>query len=252
MKYMLLMYGAENRWTNAERRDCMAESLGVCEQLAARGKFLDAAPLQPVATAKTVRLRDSRPLVTDGPFAETVEQLGGYYVLELDDLDEAIAVAAKLPPALKGTAEIRPLQTLDGLPPARPHTVERGVAPYLLLLYQDKTKPAKTDAEKQASAARAVALARELDGAGAYVSAAPLHPAETATCVRVRDGKRLITDGPFAETNEVLAGYYLVRAGSQAEALRVAERLPGVGCCSSVEVRQLFDLSGVRESVANS
>lgn len=253
MKYMLLMYGTENRWTDAERRDCMAESLGVCDQLNAHGKFLDAAPLQPVATAKTVRLRDGRPLVTDGPFAETVEQLGGYYVLDLDDLDEAIAIAAKLPPARKGTAEIRPVRDLDGLPPARSHAVEDGNAPYLLLLYSEKGKQEATDpAQPQSPAAKALALARELDESGAYVSAAPLHPAETATCVRVRDGKRIITDGPFAETNEVLGGYYLIRAGSQEEALRVADRLPGVGCCSTVEVRQLFDLSGVRNSMSHS
>ncbi len=253
MRYMLLMYGAEDRWTDAEREACIAESLGVCDRLAAEGKFLGAAPLQPVATAATVRVRGGRALVTDGPFAETVEQLGGYYVLELADLDEAIAVAGRLPPARKGTVEIRPLQTLDGLPPARPHTVEGGVAPYLLLLYRDRAKPETTDpAERQAGAANAVALAHELDEAGAYVSAAPLHPAETATCVRIRDGKRLITDGPFAETNEVLGGYYLIRAGSRDEALRVAARLPGVGCCSSVEVRQLFDLSAVKKSAANS
>jgi len=251
MKYMLLMYGTESCWTDAERRECMAESLGVCDQLNARGKFVDAAPLMPVATAKTVRLRDGRPLVTAGPFAETVEQLGGYYVLDLDDLDEAIAVAAKLPPAQKGTAEIRPLQTLDGLPPARPHTVEDGNAPYLLMLYHDKTKPPMTDAETRQGAAKAVALARELDEKGAYVSCAPLHPAETATSVRVRDGKRVITDGPFAETNEVLGGYYLIRAASQDEAVRVAGRLQGL-CSNTVEVRQLFDLSGVRETMAHS
>src|SRR5689334_19497246 len=120
MKYMMLIYGAENRWTDAERRECMVESLRLCDQLAARGKFLDAAPLQPVATAATVRVRDGRPLVTDGPFAETTEQLGGYYVLDLTDLDEALAVAARLPPAAKGTVEVRPLVTLEGLPPERP------------------------------------------------------------------------------------------------------------------------------------
>ena len=87
--------------------------------------------------------------------------------------------------------------------------------------------------------------------AGAYVSAAPLHPAETATCVRVRDGKRLITDGPFAETHEVLGGYYLVRSDSRDAALRVAARLTG-SCGSTVEVRQMFDLSGVRAAMANS
>lgn len=247
---MLLMYGTEGGWTDEERAACMAESLGVCDRLAAAGKFLDTAPLLPVATAKTVRLRDGRPLVTDGPFAETVEQLGGYFVLELDDLDEAIAVAAKLPPARKGTAEIRPLQPLDGLPPARP-SAGSGDAPYLLLLYHDKAKPPMSEPERQAGAAKAVALARELDAAGAYLSAAPLHPAETATCVRVRDGKTLVTDGPFAETNEVLGGYYLIRAASRDEAVHVATRLLGL-CSNTVEVRQLFDLSAVRDSMANS
>src|SRR5438093_12146141 len=120
MKYMLLIYGAEGAWTEDERRACMTESLGVCEELAARGKFRGASPLQSVTTAATVRVRDGRTLVTDGPFAETTEQLGGYYVLDLTDLDEAITVAARLPPAAKGTVEIRPLVELDGLPPERP------------------------------------------------------------------------------------------------------------------------------------
>ncbi|HKB06050.1 MAG TPA: YciI family protein, partial [Gemmataceae bacterium] len=155
------------------------------------------------------------------------------------------------PPVTKGTVEIRPLRDLDGLPSARPHSVEPGTTPYLLQLFHEKSRPEVTDpAEQQAAAAKAVALARELDEAGAYVSAAPLHPAETATSVRIRDGKRLVTDGPFAETNEVLGGYYLIRAESRDAALRVAERLPGVGCCSTVELRPLFDLSGVREIVA--
>lgn len=250
MNYMLLMYGAEDCWTDAERAECMAESLRACDQLATQGKFLDAAPLLPVATARTVRVRDGRPLVTDGPFAETVEQLGGYFVLNLADLDEAIAVASKLPSPRRGTAEIRPLQALDGLPPARPHTVG-GPASYLLLLYHDRNTPEKTPAERQEGAAKAVAFARELDAAGAYVSAAPLHPAASATCVRLRDGKRLITDGPFAETNEVLGGYFLIRAGSHDEAVAVASRLRG-SCTNTVEVRQLFDLSPVRKAMASS
>src|SRR4051812_28257548 len=137
MKYMLLIYGAEDRWTEDERRACMVESLGICDDLAARGKYLGASPLQPVATAASVRVRDGRTLVTDGPFAETTEQLGGYYILDLADLDEAIAVAARLPPAAKGTVEIRPLVDLDGLPPARPLPAggHGPLRPFLLLCY---------------------------------------------------------------------------------------------------------------------
>src|SRR5438046_1547925 len=103
MKYMLLIYSGEGCMTDAERTDCMVKSIGICDELKTRGQFLDASPLHPVATAATVRVRGGQVLVTDGPFAETTEQLGGYYVLDLPDLDAAIAVAARLPPATKGT-----------------------------------------------------------------------------------------------------------------------------------------------------
>ena len=87
-----------------------------------------------MTTAVTVRVRGGETLVTDGPFAETTEQLGGYYVLDLPDLDAAIAVATRLPPVTKGTVEIRPLFALDGLPPGRPvEAAGAGAAPYLLL-----------------------------------------------------------------------------------------------------------------------
>jgi hypothetical protein len=251
MQYMLLMYGAEDCYTPEERTACMAESIAVCDELAARGQFIDASPLEPVATAVTVRVRDGRVLVTEGPFAETTEQLGGYFVLDLPDLDAAIAVATRLPPVRKGTVEIRPLATLDGLPPGRP-AFDGGhpTAPYLLLCYDDEAawQAAGPDA-LQAAMAEAVGNCRQLNETGAYLSAGPLHPAATATCVRVRDGKRTITDGPFAETHEVLGGYYLIRAGSRDEALRFAARHPGAPV-GSVEVRRVFDLAGVRESVS--
>jgi hypothetical protein len=253
MKYMLLMYGAEDSWTDDERKACMIESIGMIDQLAARGQFVAASPLQPVGTAATVRVRDGQPWVTDGPFAETTEQLGGYYVLDLPDLDEAIAVASKLPPAKKGTVEIRPMLTLEELPPSRPvptgQSDPAGV-PYMLLCYDDETAWQKAGpAALREAMTEAVGICRELNDAERYISASPLHPAATATSVRVRDGKRIITDGPFAETNEVLGGYYIVLAESRDEALEIAARHPGVRV-GSVEVRQLFDLSGLRKPAA--
>lgn len=116
MKYMLLIYSDENAWTDAERAACMAESAAICHELAAQGKFLAASPLHLVATATSVRVREGKRLVTDGPFAETTEQLGGYYVIDVPDLDEALAIAERLPPARKGTVEVRPLFELTGLP----------------------------------------------------------------------------------------------------------------------------------------
>jgi hypothetical protein len=249
MKYMLLVYGKESGWTEEERRDCMVESLRICDQLAAQGKFLSSSPLESVTTAMTVRVRDGQTLVTDGPFAETTEQLGGYYILELAHLDEAIAVASKLPPVTKGTVEIRPLLQLDGLPAERPLPAADGSStPFMLLCYDDEKawRAAGPDAVR-AAMSEAAALARRLSDAGKYVSASPLHAAATATCVRVRDGKRTITDGPFAETHEVLGGYYVILAENRDAAARVAARHPGAPL-GAVEVRPLFDLSGLKKS----
>lgn len=109
MKYMLLIYGAETCWNEQERRECMIKSMGVCDELAAEGKFIAASPLHSVTTATCLRVRDGKRQITDGPFAETTEQLGGYYIIDVENLDEALAVAERLPPVSKGTVEIRPL-----------------------------------------------------------------------------------------------------------------------------------------------
>ena len=116
MKYMLLVYGDEQAWTEAERARCYEGSKQLAHQLKANGQYLATAPLQPVATATTVQVRDDKRLVTDGPFAETREQLGGYYLIEAKDLDEAIGIAGKIPGARKGTVEIRPVLEIGGLP----------------------------------------------------------------------------------------------------------------------------------------
>jgi hypothetical protein len=123
MRYMLLIYGPESSWTEKERENCMCESMGICEELAQQGKFVAAAPLHPVASATSLRVRDGKRLITDGPFAETTEQLGGYYILDVDDLDEALTIASRLPPAKKGTVEIRPIFDISHLKPTTPSTV---------------------------------------------------------------------------------------------------------------------------------
>ncbi len=251
MKYMLLIYAAEGAWAEDERRACRDEGLRIIDGLTAQGKLLDASPLQPVNTAASVRVRDGRVLVTDGPFAETTEQLGGYFVLDLADLDEAIALAARLRPAAKGTIEIRPLAPLDGLPPARPaRTATPGGSGnvFMLLCYGNEAAwEAAGPGALAAARAEAAALARRLADEGRYLSASPLCPAATATSVRVRDGRRVLTDGPFAETNEVLGGYYLILAEDRATALRIAAQHPGARL-GTTEVRPLFDLSALRKS----
>lgn len=112
MKYMLLIYSAEDSWTEEERQQCMQKSMAICESLQAEGKLIMADPLQSVNVATTVRVRQGQRQVTDGPFAETAEQLGGFYLIDVDHLDEAMSIAESLPPTKKGSVEIRPLEQL--------------------------------------------------------------------------------------------------------------------------------------------
>jgi hypothetical protein len=116
MKYLLLIYTAEKSWTEGEREKCVAESTQLIHELHSKKQYLGAAPLHPVALATSVRLRDGKRLVTDGPFAETHEQLGGFFLIEAENLDEAIGIAARIPGARKGTVEVRPVLDLPGLP----------------------------------------------------------------------------------------------------------------------------------------
>jgi hypothetical protein len=118
MKYMLLVYLDEQAMTDEERAHCYVESAQLTQDLNATGHYLDASPLHPGATATSIRVRDGKRLVTDGPFAETREQLGGYYLIDAKDLDEAIAIAERIPPVRVGTIEIRPVMEISGLPVA--------------------------------------------------------------------------------------------------------------------------------------
>jgi hypothetical protein len=113
MKYMLLICQDEPVWdkmTSAERQQIYAEMVKLSDELAAKGQYLGGSPLYPSSAATSVRVRDGKRLVTDGPFAETREQLGGYMLVDVEDLDEAIAIAARMPLARTSTIEIRPVR----------------------------------------------------------------------------------------------------------------------------------------------
>ena len=119
MKYMLLIYFEEQAGlSETERQECYAESTQLAHQIHASGQYLGANPLHPTSMATSVRVRNGKRLVTDGPFAETREQLGGYFLIEANNLDEAIGVAARIPMARRGTVEIRPVIEIPGLPAA--------------------------------------------------------------------------------------------------------------------------------------
>jgi len=116
VRYMLLIYLDEQALDEAERAQCYQESTDLAHEISAAGRYLAAAPLHPTATATSVRVRGGKRLVTDGPFAETREQLGGYFLIDAPDLDEAIAIAARIPMARRGTVEVRPVIEIEGLP----------------------------------------------------------------------------------------------------------------------------------------
>ena len=102
--------------SEAERAECYAESTQLAHDIHSSGQYLAANPLHPTSMATTVRVRNGKRLVTDGPFAETREQLGGYFLINANNLDEAIAIAARIPMARKGTVEVRPVIEISGLP----------------------------------------------------------------------------------------------------------------------------------------
>lgn len=119
MRYLLLIYSDEKALSEAEREQCYRESAELAHDLESKGRYLAAAPLHPTATATSVRVREGKPLVSDGPFAETREQLGGYFLVEAKHLDEAIAIATRIPMARRGTVEVRPVIDIPGLPEGR-------------------------------------------------------------------------------------------------------------------------------------
>lgn len=116
MQYMLLIYLDENALSEAERAQCYEQSASFSRELHTQGKYLSASPLHPTSTATSIRYENGKRLVLDGPFAETREQLGGFFLIEAENLDEAINIAGKIPAGKFGTVEIRPVMQISGLP----------------------------------------------------------------------------------------------------------------------------------------
>ena len=119
MKYLLLVHHNEKAFDKIPeetRREMLAESIQLCQQLDAKGQYVHASPLQPEATGTIVRVQDGKAIVTDGPFLETKEQLAGYFLVDAKDRAEAISIAKRVPGARIGTVEIRPVREISGLP----------------------------------------------------------------------------------------------------------------------------------------
>lgn len=119
MKFLLIVHHDEEAFNKIEkekRQQMLAESVELTHQVHATGQYVHASPLQPAATAVMVRVREGKPLVTDGPFIETREQIAGYFLIHARDLNEAVAIAGRIPGARIGTVEVRPVIEIAGLP----------------------------------------------------------------------------------------------------------------------------------------
>ena len=233
MKYLLIHALDETVVPNESA--CASPSLpDWIAEMEQRGIVIDGARLHPVEDATTVRRRDGETLVLDGPFAETKEQVAGYDLIEAKDLDEAIAVAAAHPTTYRGSIEIRPVA--PGMPTPDVTEPKDDKHRYLMFVCWDQTGDGEIPDEPEP--------ADFVDPMGPWLEETgerrlhgwQLQPPSQATTVRNRDGKVVVTDGPFAETKEQIGGYDLLECDDLDDAIGIAKS-HGVGL---LELRPLW------------
>lgn len=198
------------------------------EEMNGRGVRLFGQQLEGPASAKTVRVRDGETLISDGPFVESKEFIGGLDVIDCENLDEAIEVAAKHPVSWYFTIEVRPFldyaQQLGCAPESNAVDIDPSSVRYLLMMCLDGIAEAP---EVEAGIMRdAGAWHEQVEAGGDYVYGHPLQHANTATTVRVRDGETLLADGPFTETKEFLGGFAILSCETQEDAIALAAKHP--------------------------
>lgn len=239
MQYLVMLYGDEavDPQPGSPEFDEMLAGYAAFDELAGTS-IVGGEALGGNSGVRTIRHDGGAVRVTDGPFAETTEGMGGYYVLEVPTLDDLIELARHIPAATSGAIELRPLVQYFDMSGERPPASEGDVR-YLATIHGPETivdQPGTTEWEQGAAAhgAFAAAAGHALLGGGA------LQPISSATTVRVRDGELLVTDGPFAESMEVVGGYYVLR-GRPADVADVAQRIP-VNVGGRVELREIMDM----------
>jgi hypothetical protein len=240
MTYLMLICVAENVQLTSEQSAAMGPATeSWVAEMDGRGVRREGMPLRPVREAATVRVRDGEVLVSDGPFAETKEQIAGYDVIECSSLDEAIQVAAKHPVASLGAIEVRPFVPDDWWRPADRRAPGDGPG-YLMIHCVDANAPLTPADDCRLPGSPACQALRawdeETDARGVQLAGGRLQPPGTARTVRVRDGQLLVTDGPFAETKEQVAGLNVLACASLEQAVEVAARHP-TARIGTIEVR---------------
>lgn len=249
MEYMLLIQASERRFSDLSPKDVgtlMADYKTFTQKLRESGRAGDSAGLESVKTATTVRVRNGQRSVSDGPYAETREQLGGYYVVDVANEAEAYDVAAGIPDAKNGTIEIRTVSNMvtPGAAKTKGPKPADATKEYLLLICEDEANWQKMTPEQAGPIMAAyAAFSDAIKTSGHFVAGARLGPAAQGKALRVRSGDRTVTDGPYAETREQLGGYYRVWARDLDEAIALAARIPAAAT-GSIEVRPLMNTSG--------
>jgi len=240
MKYLLLIICDDGLPAPEELAVMQRELPGWVEEMKGRGVHLLGRELDLPETGATVRVRDGETLVTDGPFAETKEFIAGFNLLECAGLDEAIEVAVKCPISWFQTLEIRPFA--DGLRLGEEASAfgrgEDGDArPYLLTMWMGGTPAAPFN--DQAVMDEGEAWRLDLEARGLQVLGNALEGPETATTVRVRGGEKLLSDGPFIETKEFIAGIDVVSCADRQQAIQLAAAHP-IARYHTIEVRPFW------------
>jgi len=222
MKFMLMMITdetAEAALRPDEIDTIVAQHNVVSRQLRAEGKWVAAHRLRFSDAATTIRMQDGTPVVLDGPFAESKEALGGFYLIEAESKDEAIDWAKKLPLREAGAIEVRPART-----GAQWRGEIRGAHQFLVMFIGNMNKPLSRSEIFQAIDTH-YELSLDLAAQGKFVGSRSLELSPAAATLRWRNGTHVITDGPFAETKEFVAGYFVIACGSKNEAIGWAQRL---------------------------
>jgi hypothetical protein len=236
MKFLLMMMtdeASEAALLPAEMDRIVAQHAAVGRGLREAARWQFAARLHFGTQAITIRFRDGDYLICDGPFAETKEVLGGFYLIEADSKKEAVEWAKRLPLREQGAIEVRPART-----GATWRGEIRGAQKYAVLFVADGARPLSREQVFRAIDSH-YELSLDLAVRGGFVSSRALDPPAVATTLRWRDGQHLVSDGPFAETREFVAGYFVIACDSKDEAVEWAKRLmAGSEAC---EVRPLWE-----------
>lgn len=240
MRYMALIYTDETQdipYGTPEWDQLMVEYRAFSAEAQRRNAMVAGDPLQSVETATTLRQVNGKVVTLDGPFAETREQLGGYYILDCKDQAEALELAAMIPSAKRGSIEVRAMAGHDARVMDPPKQTR-----YMLLICgpQDDWLP-DDDPGVVAAVKGHQRFTNWLIDRGEFVAGDALARASTAVTVRVRDGKVLLTDGPFAETREYIGGFYVLNVRDLDYMLELVGKFPmgPVGC---YEIRPLLEV----------